>query len=112
MTMWVPQTPRGVALPCVMVALGGPTEASKIIAPITTNVLSTTHRLPPAWSRVISGCSSPPRVWTKSHTPWVPRAGTCAASGAADVRKHAKVGENWQNFQILKSRSAHECFYT
>ena len=98
--MWVPQTPRGVALPCVMVALGGPTEASKIIAPITTNVLSTTHRLPPAQSRVISGCHSPPRVWTKSHTPWIPQWGPSAASGAADVRKHAKVGEKGRNFRF------------
>ena len=50
--------------------------------------------------------------WTNLHTPWIPQAGPSAVTGAAGVRKHAKVGENWRNFQILRSRSAHECFYT
>lgn len=41
--------------------------------PISPKLLCDTHRVGIKLPRVISGCPSPPRVWTNSHTPWIPR---------------------------------------
>ena len=80
---------------------------------IPTKTLCGTHRRYLASSRVISGCSRAPRVWTKSHNPWFPLAGPCGASGAADARERAKLAQNLVKFQNLRSRSAYQrtqCF--
>ena len=50
-----------------------PPFGRSIPPPISPKVLWNTYRVGIKLPRVISGCPSPPRVWTNSHTPWIPR---------------------------------------
>ena len=69
-------------------------EPQSAVRPIIpTKTLCGTHRRYLASSRVISGCSRAPRVWTMSHKPWFPLAGPCGAADARERAKLAQIGE-------------------